>query len=74
VGIEKQPQASLCIFNRWGVIIKKYDSQIPFNTWDGTNTEGQMVENATYYYVLDLKNNKKPIKGYVTLLTKLTAN
>lgn len=74
VGIEKQPQASLCIFNRWGVIIKKYDSHIPFNTWDGTNTEGQMVENATYYYVLDLKNNKKPIKGYVTLLTKLTAN
>jgi gliding motility-associated-like protein len=72
-GIEKQPQASLCIFNRWGVIIKKYDSHIPFNTWDGTNTEGQLVENATYYYVLDLKSNKKPIKGYVTLLTKISA-
>jgi gliding motility-associated-like protein len=72
-GIEKQPQASLCIFNRWGVIIKKYESHIPFNTWDGTNTEGQLVENATYYYVLDLKSNKKPIKGYVTLLTKISA-
>jgi gliding motility-associated-like protein len=67
-GIEYQPLASIEIFNRWGQIIKAYASNIPIEVWDGTNAAGTAMENGTYYYILDLKNKTKPIKGYVTIL------
>ena len=67
-GIEKYPNASIQIFNRWGVIIKSIGSNIPNFAWDGLNEDGSIVENGTYYYVLSFKTEKNPIKGYINLI------
>ncbi|WP_272152157.1 gliding motility-associated C-terminal domain-containing protein, partial [Tenacibaculum aiptasiae] len=67
--IEKYPNNTLEIFNRWGNLVYKkkgYD-----NTWDGTSNGRATVEKdvklpvGTYYYVLDLGNNEKPIVGWL---------
>jgi gliding motility-associated-like protein len=67
-GIENYPQASLVIFNRWGVKIKSYNAHIPVATWDGTNSSGELMEAGTYYYVLDYNIAGKVQKGYITLM------
>ncbi|KAB1157179.1 DUF11 domain-containing protein [Tenacibaculum aiptasiae] len=67
--IEKYPNNTLEIFNRWGNLVYKkkgYD-----NTWDGTSNGRATVEKdvklpvGTYYYVLSLGNNEKPIVGWL---------
>jgi gliding motility-associated-like protein len=37
------------------------------NTWDGT-FKGNILPSGTYYYVIDPKNGRKKIAGYVTIL------
>jgi gliding motility-associated-like protein len=67
-GIENFPNASIDIFNRWGIKIKSINKNIPNLAWDGYNSEGQLMENGTYYYVLRFDMGKQPIKGYINLL------
>jgi gliding motility-associated-like protein len=68
--IEYYPNASVTIFNRWGVIVWTAVNGY-VNRWDGNNSEKQELEEGTYYYVIDLKSGdkKKAIKkGYITIL------
>jgi len=53
------------IFNRYGALV--YNSTGYPNAWDGTYN-GKRLPVGTYYYVIDLKNGKKPISGPVTIL------
>ena len=65
--IEKYPEASIEIFDQWNTLIFKGE---PAATalWEG-NYNGKSCPAATYYYVLDLKEEgKRKIKGYITLL------
>jgi gliding motility-associated-like protein len=70
MGISEYPQLELSILNRWGNVVynkKQYD-----NTWDGKATEGITFGNSdlpegTYFYIIDLGNNQKPLKGFVYL-------
>jgi len=58
-GITLFPENKVTIFNRWGDKIKefhKYDNRIVF--WDGTNRQGKLVPDGTYYYVLEIKDIK----------------
>ena len=67
-GIKDFPNSKLMIFNRWGnEIFKARGYQ---NDWDGraenSMTVGtEIVPEGTYYYVIDLGNGSKVIKGYV---------
>ncbi|MGJ8667243.1 MAG: gliding motility-associated C-terminal domain-containing protein, partial [Patiriisocius sp.] len=70
--IEKFPNNTLQIFNRYGSLVYKknrYD-----NSWDGcANVNGvankdEVLPSDTYYYVLDLKDNKDPLVGWIFIV------
>ena len=67
-GIEEFPDASIYIYNRWGVeIFKSKGYEKP---WDGT-FEGEICPNATYYYIIELNdpNNKNgSLSGSLTVI------
>ncbi|WP_026462568.1 T9SS C-terminal target domain-containing protein [Adhaeribacter aquaticus] len=64
--IENFPNATVEIFNRWGSQVYKAEGgyKIP---WDGT-FKGSMLPLATYYYVIRLNENEKPLTGSVTII------
>lgn len=59
----------LIIYNRWGALIYKKENYA--NTWDGTATQsiilskGSKLPTGTYFYILQLNNNSKSIKGWI---------
>ncbi len=69
-GIDNYPGNVLFIYNRWGNLV--YKKKEYANEWDGrSNVNGVMfgeeLPNGTYYYILDLNINQKPINGFVVL-------
>jgi len=59
----------LTVYNRWGSLVfkeKNYD-----NTWNGTSThsltlaKNSKLPTGTYFYILQLNNNSKSIKGWI---------
>jgi gliding motility-associated-like protein len=64
--IDYYPDASVEIFTRWGQLI--YSSKDGYNNpWDG-RFKGKDMPMDAYYYVIDLKNGKKPLTGTVTIM------
>jgi gliding motility-associated-like protein len=68
--IDKYPFANLRIFNRWGALV--YERNNYDNSWSGlSNVDkigiGEVLPNGTYYYILDLGNDEKPLNGYVII-------
>ena len=58
------PGATVDVFNRYGQLV--YHSENYSRPWDGT-FNGNILPMATYYYIIDPKNNEKKISGSVTL-------
>ncbi|MEZ4800581.1 MAG: HYR domain-containing protein, partial [Flavobacteriales bacterium] len=70
IGLEDYPNNKLSVFNRWGH--KVFEAEDYQNDWDGTSqsplTLGSgLLPKGTYFYVLDLGEGGKPVKGYVFL-------
>ncbi|MBI2967563.1 MAG: tandem-95 repeat protein [Bacteroidetes bacterium] len=70
LGIDKYPGNNIMIFNRWGNLIFEKDGYN--NEWDGTYqggfiSFGSKLPAGTYFYVLKLDKDSKPVKGYVYL-------
>jgi gliding motility-associated-like protein len=63
--IEDYPNCTVNIFNRYGE--KLYTSTGYNIPWNGTY-KGSKLVSGTYYYVIDLKDGRKPIAGYMTIL------
>lgn len=69
-GLSKYPDNKISIFNRWG---NKVYEAIPYsNDWDGTVTKGLHIGDnilpvGTYFYVIDLGDGSKEIKGNIYL-------
>ncbi len=68
--IDQYPNANLKIFNRWGTLV--YEMNSYDNSWTGlSNIDkigiGEVLPNGTYYYILDLGNDEKPLNGYVII-------
>ena len=69
-GIEEFDGNVVFIYNRWGNLVykqKNYD-----NKWDGKcnvngSFMGQELPEGTYYFLIDLNNEDKPLNGYVVL-------
>lgn len=55
----------LSVFNRYGRIV--YATKDYSKPWDGT-FNGNPLPVATYYYLIDLKQNLPKLKGYVVIL------
>ena len=59
------PDCKVQIFNEWGNLVFTSDGyKMP---WDGTNN-GKVLPAGTYYYIIDLGTNDKPLTGPVTLI------
>ncbi len=69
-GLEAYPNNNIQIFNRWGNVVFKmaqYD-----NSWDGTSQHGMTIgsgklPSGAYFYILDLGDGSKPVRGYVEI-------
>ena len=67
-GLEEYPNHKIRIYNVWNT--KIFESRNYNNDWDGTNHtqiyfgDGRLPE-GTYYYIFDLGNSTKPLKGFV---------
>jgi gliding motility-associated-like protein len=71
VGIEKYPNNSVQIFNRWGNMV--YSKQHYDNSWDGHSNisglhSGNKLPSSTYFYVVKLSDGKKPLTGSIFLM------
>ncbi len=69
-GIEYYPNNRLTILNRWGEVV--YKSAPYANNWDGSANTGLVAGNdklpdGTYYYVLILGDDSKPMRGFIEL-------
>ncbi|MDP4265623.1 MAG: gliding motility-associated C-terminal domain-containing protein, partial [Bacteroidota bacterium] len=58
------PGATVDVFNRYGQLV--FHSENYNKAWDGTYN-GKPLPMATYYYIIDPKNNEKKIAGSVTI-------
>ncbi len=66
ITFDEYPNATVQVFNRWGQTV--YSGKgLHYKPWDGTYN-GQPVETGTYVYIIDLHNNKKILKGTVTVI------
>ncbi len=69
-GIDRFPDNTITIFNRWGNRI--FDASPYTNTWDGKSTAGLSLGAddlpvGTYFYLLDLGNGSDVLKGTIYL-------
>ena len=70
IGFDRYPDAIVQVFNRWGAIIFEAsgeDYKLEETRWEG-QYNGKDVPVGTYYYIIDLKNNTKPISGPITIV------
>jgi gliding motility-associated-like protein len=66
--IEEFPESRIQIFNRWGAQvadIKNYNNTD--NAWPEQDKLGALLP-STYFYILDLGDGSKPIKGWLELI------
>ncbi|WMJ74603.1 gliding motility-associated C-terminal domain-containing protein [Cytophagaceae bacterium ABcell3] len=59
------PEASIEIFNRWGVIL--YRESGVFSGWDGRSNGAEMPA-GTYYYTLKTAPGSEPVSGFITIV------
>jgi gliding motility-associated-like protein len=63
--LDTYPGCTVEIFNRYGQIVFR---SLGYSTpWDGT-VNGKQVPIGTYYYIVDPKNNRPKMTGYVEVI------
>jgi gliding motility-associated-like protein len=70
--IERYPNNSLEIFNRWGNVVYQKDSYNNQSAWDGTNEAGgvvisELVPEGTYFYILDKGDGSEQWQGFIVI-------
>ena len=65
--IDMYPNNEVRIFDRAGREV--YGKKGYNNEWDGT-INGTPLDENTYYYIIDLGKNVKPLKGFITIVRK----
>lgn len=63
--LTKYPNCSVKVFNQWGNQV--FISEGYKEPWDG-RSNGKELPIATYYYIIELGQNEKPISGSVTIV------
>lgn len=65
--IESYPDNSVIIFDQWNQ--KVFETRGYKNTWAGVNQKGDILPDATYYYILRFGGDSgKKYTGYITLM------
>jgi gliding motility-associated-like protein len=63
--LESYPGSSVKVFNRYGQLV--FESKGYGKPWDG-KYNGKDLPAGTYYYIVDPKNGRKQIAGYVDIV------
>lgn len=63
--IDYFPNAKLTVYNRWSNIV--FEGEHYNNDWKGTTTEGSLLPDGTYFYVLELGNGREPYTNYIMI-------
>ncbi|MDA3954939.1 MAG: DUF2341 domain-containing protein [Bacteroidales bacterium] len=58
--------ATVYIFNRWGEEV--FSQQGYMNDWDGRNSNGDILPDGTYYYIIKFPDSSKHYSGSITIL------
>jgi gliding motility-associated-like protein len=67
--IEDYPTAQVEIFNRYGQFVFKSTKDYSLKPWDGTyNNNGQLLPVGTYFYIINLENDKAPLSGSISIV------
>lgn len=67
VNIDAYPEAKITIFDRWGQVV--YETRNYNNNWQGVNTNGDILPDGTYYYIIILSQELGvTYKGAITIL------
>ncbi len=64
--IENYPDNTVSVFDRWGREVFKTEGYA--NDWGATNTNGHLLMDGTYYYVIEFPENGKIMKGAITVV------
>ena len=62
------PDALIQVFDRFGNLITSYQAGDYPDGWDGKNLNDEDVPEDTYWYVININNETKPLKGSVTIV------
>jgi gliding motility-associated-like protein len=68
--IKEYPNNTVSVFNRWGNLVyevKGYDQDISGKRWPEDDVLSKLTS-STYFYIIDLGNGVKPMKGWVELI------
>lgn len=63
--IKSYSKASIDVYDRWGNIV--FHSKGNYKPWNGTY-DGRAIPMGTYYYIIKLGDNTKPITGNVLII------
>ncbi|MGV3528777.1 MAG: PKD domain-containing protein [Flavisolibacter sp.] len=63
--VDPSSGATVKIFNRYGQVV--FESKGYGKRWEG-RYKGKDVPAGTYYYIIDLKNDQKPLTGFVDIV------
>lgn len=66
VNIESYPGAAVRVFNRWGNTV--YQATGYDNSWNGANSNGDILPDGAYYYVITFPDSEVVYKGSLTIL------
>lgn len=69
--IDQFPNNVVTIYSRWGQLmsrIEKYDNVD--RKWNGSDANNKTAPSGTYFFVIELGDGSKPIKGWLELLNK----
>jgi gliding motility-associated-like protein len=64
--IQAYPNNKVIIFDQWNQ--KVYEKEGYANEWEGKNKTGEILPDATYYYLLTFKGTSKNYNGFITLM------
>lgn len=62
--LESYPGCVIQIYNRYGQLVRRFVNYTP---WDG-KINGKDAPVGTYYYIIEPKNGRKPITGFVDII------
>lgn len=63
--IDLYPENIIKVYDRSGIVV--YTETGYKNQWDGTSN-GNVLPEGTYYYIIEIGKNRKQIKGYVSIV------
>lgn len=64
--IQAYKENKVVIFDQWSQ--KIFEKEGYNNEWDGKNKTGEILPDATYYYILTFGKSQKKYSGYITLI------